>query len=103
MKILYNVTIIIDHSVHDEWKAWMKEVHIPAVMATGHFIENKMMRILEDEHNPDGVTYAVHYVAPSIQAYEDYQNNCAPALQAETIKKYNGLFAAFRTCMEIVE
>jgi Domain of unknown function (DUF4286) len=103
MKILYNVTIIIDHAVHDEWLAWMKSEHIPAVLATGQFTGHTMSRILEDEHNADGVTYAIQYIAHNMDAYQYYQATFAPALQAETQARYGGKFGAFRTCMEIVD
>ncbi|MBK8109991.1 MAG: DUF4286 family protein [Saprospiraceae bacterium] len=79
MPVVYNVTIIIDHSVHDEWVDWMKNEHIPEVMATGKFTSWKMLRIIED-HNPDGLTYAIQYQAPDMEAYLTYQNECAPAL-----------------------
>ena len=38
MMIIYNVTINIDASIHDEWLAWIKE-HIPQVLATGKSFE----------------------------------------------------------------
>jgi hypothetical protein len=100
--ILYNVTIIIDHSVHDEWKSWMINVHIPEVMQCNIFRNCKMTKILED-HNEDGVTYAIQYRCHGLEAFNDYQNKFAPRLQAETQNKYGGKYAAFRTCMEIIE
>ncbi len=102
MPVVYNVTIIIDHSVHDEWVDWMKNEHIPEVMATGKFTSWKMLRIIED-HNPDGMTYAIQYQAPDMEAYLTYQNECAPALQQDVQNKFGGLFGAFRTCMEVIE
>ena len=77
MPVLYNVTIIIDHTVHDEWTDWMQNTHIPEVMATGKFTSWKMLKILED-HNPDGVTYAIQYTAPDLATYLEYQNEWAP-------------------------
>ncbi len=44
--IIYNVTININHDVHDNWLDWMRSVHIPDVMATGMFLESKMLRLL---------------------------------------------------------
>ncbi|MBP6398651.1 MAG: DUF4286 family protein [Saprospiraceae bacterium] len=99
MPILYNVTIIIDHSVHDQWVEWMKNEHIPDVMATGKFTSWKMLRIVED-HNPDGITYAIQYQAPDMETYLAYQNDCALALQQKTQNLYGGKFAAFRTLLE---
>ncbi len=43
---LYNVTITIDLDVHEDWVRWMRETHIPEVMATGMFVSNRMSRLL---------------------------------------------------------
>ena len=99
MPVVYNVTIIIDHSVHDEWVDWMKNEHIPEVMATGKFTSWKMLRIIED-HNPDGMTYAIQYHAPDMETYAAYQQECASALQQKTQNLFGGKFAAFRTLLE---
>lgn len=99
MPVVYNVTIIIDHSVHNEWVEWMKNEHIPEVMATGKFTSWKMLRIIED-HNPDGMTYAIQYHAPDMEAYVAYQQECASALQQKTQNLFGGKFAAFRTLLE---
>lgn len=47
--IIYNVTIKIENDVHDEWVNWMKTVHIPEVMETGFFLENRFAKILVDD------------------------------------------------------
>lgn len=102
MKILYNVTINIDHDVHLEWVEWMKNVHIPDVMATGKFLKYQFQRIMEGE-NETGMTYAIQYLAPSLDEYNDYAANHAPRLQAEHVQKYNGKFGGFRTLMEVID
>ena len=98
--ILYNVTINVDLEVHDEWLEWMKEVHIPDVMATGLFEESKIFRIHtgEDEEN----TYSIQYFCKSIDDYETYQKEHAPRLQQEHSEKYKDKFTAFRTILEEV-
>ena len=40
--IIYNVTVNVEAEIHNDWISWMKEVHIPDVMNTGYFLENKM-------------------------------------------------------------
>ncbi len=42
---LYNVTLIVEDSVLEELMAWMEEVHLPKIMATGKFITHKSWRI----------------------------------------------------------
>lgn len=100
--ILYNVTVNIDSSVHDEWLEWMKTKHIPDVLATGLFIDNKIFRILP-EHETDGRTYSIQYFLNSMNDLENYQKEFAPKLQSEHSEKYKDKFVAFRTVMEHVE
>jgi len=35
--IIYNVTVSVDNEVHEMWLAWMRNTHLPEVMATGYF------------------------------------------------------------------
>jgi hypothetical protein len=99
--IIYNVTINVDDSVHDEWLHWMKTEHIPDVMNTGLFTEKRMLKVLDD-HGSGGTTYSVQYSCNSMDDYEQYKTHHAPGLQAKTAAKYKDKFVAFRTLLEIV-
>lgn len=100
--IIYSVTISIDNQVEGEWVRWMQAVHIPQVMATGCFVKYSFLRLLtkvEDE----GATYNLQYHARTMDEYLDYQDNFAPALQADMANKYRNQYGAFRTLLETVE
>jgi hypothetical protein len=99
--IIYNVTVKIDNSVHDEWLNWMKTVHIPDVMRTGYFTENRMLKVLGDD-DQDGVSYAIQYTCNSMIDFEKYNEIFAPALRAEHNERYNNKFVAFRTLLETI-
>lgn len=99
--ILYNVTVSLDESVHQDWLQWMREVHIPEVLATGCFSEGRLSRIMAEEEG--GVTFSVMYLSPSQEMYDEYQQQHAPRLQADHSKRYQGKFAAFRTILNVVE
>ena len=99
--IVYNVTINIDHGVHDEWVEWMRREHIPQVMATGSFLEHRMARVLADDEG--GVTYAVQYTCADMATYERYREEHAPGLQQATEARYGGRYAAFRTLLEVLD
>jgi len=99
--ILYNVTVSIDESAEQDWLQWMRSKHIPDVIATGCFLEGRLSRIHAEEQG--GLTYAVSYVAPNQDKFEEYQSQHAAALQKEHTDRYSGRFAAFRTMMTIVE
>ena len=98
--ILYNITVSIDEAVHIEWLHWMKTVHIPDVMKTGKFLDNKICKILAEEQG--GLSYSIQYLAKDMATYEDYLEHDAPSLQKEHTDKYQGKFAAFRTLLQVV-
>jgi hypothetical protein len=100
--IVYNVTINIDAPLADEWVLWMKDIHIPQVMQTGMFSRYEFFRLLTRQEDEEGITYVVQYFTSSMENYERYQSDFAPALQAETRKLYEGKFHAFRSVMEEV-
>jgi hypothetical protein len=99
--IVYNVTVNVEDSVHEEWLAWMKDVHIPDVMRTGMFLENRVLKLLQEEET-GGVTYAVQYHCESIEKFNQYEKDFAPALRAEHNAKFKDKFVAFRTLLERV-
>lgn len=78
----------------------MKEQHIPDVMKTGFFVENKICKVLVDEEQ--GTTYSIQYTCESMERLKEYQRDHAPRLQKEVADKYANKFVAFRTVLEIV-
>ena len=100
LMILYNVTVILDESVEQEWVKWMNEEHVPDVMATDCFVSNRMLKVLDSPN--EGVTYCMQYIAENTEKYERYKTEFAPALQADALQKFENKFVAFRTLMEFV-
>lgn len=98
---LYNVTLIVDDAAAEEWLAWMQEVHIPLVMATGRFLSSKLLRVVDSPN--EGVTYCAQYLAETKAEYDEYQAVHAPALQQELNERFKDRFVAFRTLMEYVD
>ena len=56
--IIYNVTVNIDETVHQEWLDWMNTKHIAQVMNTGLFTAAKMSKVLVEEQM-GGLTYSI--------------------------------------------
>jgi len=100
--IIYNVTVKIDLDVHEEWLAWMSEVHIPEVMQTGVFLENTISRILLQDET-DGISYAFRYKCASMADLQKYFSVYAPHLQKSHGDRYAGKFVAIRTVMEEIQ
>lgn len=98
--IIYNVTVILDESIHAEWLKWMQEEHLQAVMNTGCFVANRILKVIDSPN--EGVTYCVQYTAETIEKYTEYQTTFAPALQSAFPKHFSNKFVIYRTIMESV-
>jgi hypothetical protein len=98
--IVYNVTCHLSNELLEEWLTWMKTVHIPEVMQTACFTESKMLRLLNQADDDEGVNIAIQYTAASLADYERYRAEFAPALQQKTKEKYGEQILAYRSLLE---
>ncbi len=99
--LIYNVTIKIDPSIHENWVNWMKNTHIPAVMRTGCFSHYHFVKIL-DIDDTDGPTYAVQYFIENKTLYDKYMDTHAAALRQDATILWGQLMIGFRSLMEVV-
>ena len=98
---IYNVTINIEESVHDQWLKWMHKKHIPDMIATGKFIKALMSKVMVNEEM-GGLTYSIQFTTESKEMLEKYYLEDADRLRSETIRLFSNKFVAFRTELEII-
>ena len=96
--IIYSVTITIQASIESEWIDWMNRVHVPDVLRTECFLECRFYKVLGAEG--DELTYVLQYSCRSLDEYERYRDNFAPALQKEHTDKFSGRFRGSRQLLE---
>ncbi len=99
--IIYNVTINIHESVHDQWMDWMQNKHIADVLATGKFTSARMVKVLVEEEM-GGVTYSIQYTTDSKATLERYYEEDAPKLREEGLQLFGDKMLAFRTELELI-
>ena len=101
-EIIYNVTINIDESVHDKWLVWMRDTHIPEMLATKKFSAAKMCKVLVEE-DMGGHTYSVQYTAKDSATLQKYYQEDASKMRAKGMKLFPNKFVAFRTELEVIK
>lgn len=99
--IIYNVTINIHESVHDQWMTWMQEKHINDVLATGKFSSARMVKVLIEEEM-GGVTYSIQYITENKETLQRYYDEDAPRLREEALELFGDKMLAFRTELELI-
>jgi hypothetical protein len=100
--IIYNVTTQVNNNIHDTWLEWMKNEHIPEVLATGLFTHHRMLRLIEVDES-EGPTYAIQYFTTLKEKYDLYLELHAKGLRAKTLQKWGDQIFSFRSLMEVVE
>ncbi len=101
--ILYNVTVNVEPSIHEEFVNWLKKTHIPEVLQTGLFVKYSFLRLISDDPESIGTTYAVQYFLKDLKDFVNYTENYSPALQKKTKDRYGDKVVAFRTLLEVLE
>lgn len=99
--ILYNVTVNIHESVHDQWMNWMQTKHIKEVLATGKFSSARMVRVLVEEEM-GGMTYAIQFTTDSKETLQKYYDEDATRLREESVTLFGDKMVAFRTELELI-
>ena len=98
--IIYNETIVMDEAIYDEWLAWMKTVHIPAMMQTGHFDDYRMLEILDSPN--EGITVCVQYSTAHLARYRQFAAAQQQLLQEAHLKQFENKFVQFSTIMQTI-
>jgi hypothetical protein len=96
---IYNVTVNVELSIIDEWLNWMKHDHIPAVMQTGLFLDNKVFEVMVQEEQ--GRTFSVQYGVKDLETLELYNQVYAEKLKQESFKKFGDRALAFRSILRL--
>ncbi len=99
--LIYNVTVNVDDSIHEEWLLWIKE-HIPQVLATGKFEKATLTKVLVEE-DMGGQTYSIQYRSYSREALEAYYKEDAETLRQDGVSRFGEQVLAFRTELQIID
>ena len=90
--IVYQVKIMIEASIHNEWLLWMQTVHIPDMIATGLISTFQIWKA----SNSEEIEYCFNYYFSAMEDFERYQDEYAPKLKAHPKKKFPNQFKANR-------
>ncbi len=99
--MLYVVSVTVDADVHQDWLRWMRDVHVPDVVATGCFQSATMARNTDGD-TTDRFAYRILYHAHSPEMLDKYQREFAPDLKREHSERYQGSVSASREILPVI-
>ena len=98
--LLFNVTVIIEDASAADWLAWMKEIHIPQLMATDCFVSYRFLKIVDSPN--EGTSYCVQFIAEVKTNHQTFLDLHEQQFIAEMYAKYPNKLVTFSTLMEFV-
>jgi len=99
--IVYNETFIVEPGVYNEWLTYMRETHIPGVMATGYFGTYKILNVIDSPN--EGVTTCIQYNTDTEEKFAKFYNEHLHKLHASHQQLYENKFVLYNTLMETIE
>jgi hypothetical protein len=98
---LYNVTVGIDKEIEKDWLEWIKQNYLPAVAATGFFVESKIYRIVtHDDEN--SVSYSIQLFAHHIEDVVQYLAQHTDTIIETHRQRFKDRHVVFNTLLEEV-
>ena len=97
--IVYNISSKVRWEIVEPWLVWQLEEQIPAVLATKLFDGHQLYRLLEQDEE-EGPTFVIQFFTTSMERYQEFVTEFAPALQQAGWEKWGNGFIAFRTLLE---
>lgn len=98
---IYNVTTNIELEIEKDWLAYMKNIHIPAMIATGCFTGAKLTRVMVQEEM-GGKTFSVQYAVSDKETFKGYYVAYAAGLNKTLDEQFKGKYVSFQTELEVL-
>ena len=103
MALIYSVSVSLGVEDADEWLSWMRDTHLQRVMATDCFTGYRLHKLIAPAEDITLVTFNVQYQCADREAYDRYQREHAPRLQAESKEAFGERAHAFRSLLDLLD
>ena len=100
--VIYNVTCKVEWTIHARWLVWVKNSHIPEMLATGIFYHAQLVKLI-DADETDGATYALQFYTHTLDGYRRFMTGSATGIAASQYSLWQDSIVTFATVMELVE
>ncbi len=96
---VYNTTYSVSTERSGEWLRWVREIYIPAILATGLTGQHRMHRLLTELDN-GGVTYTLQLSFLTREDFDSYISDYEDIMIEKMQQIFHGNFVYFSTLLE---
>ncbi|PXV62662.1 uncharacterized protein DUF4286 [Dysgonomonas alginatilytica] len=99
--LIFNTTLHIEDTVHDECLIFLKTFYIPKALESGLLSQPSLAKI-ERQHEESGVSYAMQFKTEDIDILNKWAGETGEGLSAELNKRFGTTVGGFVTLLEEV-
>src|ERR1041384_5124416 len=99
--IILNITTKISWDVHDQWKEWLLQEHVPQILATELFDRYQFVHLIEMDDD-DGPTYALQLYSSSSDLLDDYRSKHIQRFEKKERELWGDKFVTFQSVMKVI-
>lgn len=99
--IIYNITTLVSWPIHEDWKEWMMNVHIPQLVSTQLFTHHRMVRLLEINEE-EGPTYALQLYISNMANFNVYREKHLDEFRKKVQNEWGDHATSFASLMEVI-
>ncbi len=98
---IYNITILIEESIEQEWLNWIKPNFIQVIMETGFFQSYQLLQVTDSPN--EGLTYCLQFRTNEISSMQSYQSLYAMQIENEHMHAFQNRLVTFSSTMKIID
>jgi len=99
---IYNTTYLVAEKQYDEWLKWLKEKHIPMMLATGFFFNPQIAKVLSADNDQEGASMSVQFLVHDFNTLQEWDEKNADTLLDELAQRFGTDVLSFSTVLEVV-
>lgn len=96
--ILFNITILSDHDIHEDLKSWILKDFLPSIDKEKLFESQSLLKVLNSPN--EGVTYALQFKAKNEDVINLFRENQLISLHNKIQLNYLNKVYFFESLME---
>jgi hypothetical protein len=100
--LIFNTTFLVADRVHGTWLKWVREEHIPFMLASDMFTKPQIAKVLSVEEQ-DGTSYSVQFHIADIVALENWHIEYAKVFEQNFAHKFGTEVIFFASVLELIQ
>ena len=100
--LIFNTTYLVSDKAHAVWLTWVKEQHIPFMLASSYFTHPQVARVISSAEQ-EGTSFSVQFQVPDMRTLKSWHKEYNLLFQEKCSQQFGTEVIFFTTVLEVVE